>query len=405
MTSRARATLIAASILGLAVTAYATYVHLNLLRTPDFAAACDINATFNCTNAYLSSYGAFTGVPVALLGAFWFAASLFLLVSARASGVPKDDHVPGYLFALSIPALAFALYLGYAAFFVLKTVCVLCLLTYLSIAVIFVVSGMTTKFSLTSLPARFGRDLKALVATPAVLVAAVVLLAGAASALAFFPRESGAAAPATPEAEAAAAAAVSTPVSTTEQDQLEKYLSEAPRAMIPVDSPSAVVLVKFNDYQCPPCRQTYDLYKPLKAKWEKEAPGKVKFVTKDFPLEPECNASIKGGVHQLACEAAAAVRMARANGKSDAMEDWIFANQPSLSLDGLKKAVLDIGGVKDFDKQYPVVLTDVRGDTALGGLLGVGQTPTFYLNGVKLPPMQPEYLNAAIAIELKRAAK
>ena len=175
--------------------------------------------------------------------------------------------------------------------------------------------------------------------------------------------------------------------------------------MIPVDSPATVVIVKFNDYQCPPCRQTFDMYKPLKAKWDKEAPGKVKFVTKDFPLETECNASIKGGVHQLACEAAAAVRMARANGKSDALEDWIFANQQGLTLDGLKKAVLDIGGVKNFDQQYPTVLTDVRGDTALGGLLGVNQTPTFYLNGVKLPPLQPEYLNAAIAFELKRAAK
>jgi protein-disulfide isomerase/uncharacterized membrane protein len=402
MTSRARATLIAATILGLAVTAYATYVHVNLLRTPDFTAACDINATFNCTSAYLSRYGSFAGLPVALLGAFWFATALFLLISARASGVPNDDHVPGYLFALSVPALAFALYLGYAAFFVLKTVCVLCVLTYLSIAVIFVVSGMTTKFSLTTLPARLGRDLKALVATPAVLIAAVLFVAGAASAVAFFPRESGAAAPASPEA---TAAAINAPIPAAEQDQLEKYLSEAPRAMIPVDSPAPVVFVKFNDYQCPPCRQTFDLYKSVKAKWEKEAPGKVKFITKDFPLEPECNASIKGGVHQLACEAAAAVRMARANGKSDALEDWIFANQPSLTLDGLKKAVLDIGGVKDFDTQYPAVLTDVKGDAALGGLLGVNQTPTFYLNGVKLPPMQPEFVNAAIAFELKRAAK
>ena len=152
--------------------------------------------------------------------------------------MPNDDHVPGYLFALSVPALAFALYLGYAAFFVLKTVCVLCVLTYLSIAVIFAVSGMTTKFSLTTLPARLGRDLKALVATPAALIAAVLFVAGAASALAFFPRESGAAAAASPEA---AAAAVSAPVSAAEQDQLEKYLSEAPRAMIPVDSPATVV--------------------------------------------------------------------------------------------------------------------------------------------------------------------
>jgi uncharacterized membrane protein len=405
MTSRARSTLLYASELGLAVTFYASYVHLNLLRTPGFAAVCDINDTFNCTSAYLSKYGSFAGVPVALLGVIWFAWAIFLIVSSMKAGVPKEEHVPGYLFALSVPALAFALYLGYAAFFVLKTVCVLCVATYISIAVIFVVSGMSTKFSLTTLPARFGRDFKALVATPAALAVAVVYIAGAALAIAFFPRESASAAAAAEADSPAAQAAVSTQIPAEDQARLEKYLSEAPRAMIPVDSPAPVVIVKFNDYQCPPCRQTFDMYKPLKVKWEKEAPGKVKFVTKDFPLEPECNSAIKGGVHQLACEAAAAVRMARVNGKSDAMEDWIFANQPGLTLDALKKAVVDIGGVKNFDQQYSTVLGDVRADTSLGGLLGVGQTPTFYLNGMKLPVMQPEYLNAAIAYELKRAAK
>ena len=134
--------------------------------------------------------------------------------------------------------------------------------------------------------------------------------------------------------------------------------------MIPVDAPgAAVVVVKFNDYQCPPCGNTFQAYKPLKAKWDKEAPGKVKFVTKDFPLEGECNAAIPQGPHPIACEAAAAVRMARRNGKAEALEDWLFANQPTLTLDGLKRAVRDIGGVPDFDAQYPKVLPDVKTDT------------------------------------------
>ena len=68
--------------------------------------------------------------------------------------------------------------------------------------------------------------------------------------------------------------------------QLDAFMDSAPRRMIPVDAPgAAVVVVKFNDYQCPPCGNTFQAYKPLKAKWDKEAPGKVKFVTKDFPLE------------------------------------------------------------------------------------------------------------------------
>ena len=123
-------------------------------------------------------------------------------------------------------------------------------------------------------------------------------------------------------------------------------MNTATRRMIPVDAAgAAVVVVKFNDYQCPPCGATFQAFKPLKAKWDKEAPGKVKFVTKDYPLEPECNANIPNNVHAHACEAAAAVRMARKTGKAEALEDWLFANQPTLTLDGLKKAVRDIGGV------------------------------------------------------------
>ncbi len=76
----------------------------------------------------------------------------------------------------------------------------------------------------------------------------------------------------------------------TQLQQLEQYLAQQPR--VPVMAPSdgaAVVIVKFNDYQCPACGQTYRDYKPVLAKWAKQAPGKVKFIAKDYPLERECN--------------------------------------------------------------------------------------------------------------------
>ena len=130
------------------------------------------------------------------------------------------------------------------------------------------------------------------------------------------------------------------------------------------------MVVKFNDYQCPPCAHTFQAYKPLKAKWDKEAPGKVKFVTKDFPLDGGVQRQHPAGPHPLACEAAAAVRMARKAGKAEALEDWLFANQPTLTLDGLKKAVRDIGGVADFDAQYPKVIADVKSRHLAGRLPG-----------------------------------
>ena len=49
--------------------------------------------------------------------------------------------MPGYIFALSTVALAFVLYLGWASFFKLNTVCMLCATTYVAVIALFIISG------------------------------------------------------------------------------------------------------------------------------------------------------------------------------------------------------------------------------------------------------------------------
>ena len=56
-----------------------------------------------------------------------------------------------YLFAWSVVGLAFVMYFGYASFVVLKTVCALCLLTYVSVIGIFILSGSGTDLSMLTL--------------------------------------------------------------------------------------------------------------------------------------------------------------------------------------------------------------------------------------------------------------
>ena len=51
-------------------------------------------------------------------------------------------------------------------------------------------------------------------------------------------------------------------------------------------------IVKFNDFQCPACGQSYLQYKPIFAKYEAEHPGAVKLVLKDYPLNRDCNDAI-----------------------------------------------------------------------------------------------------------------
>jgi protein-disulfide isomerase len=171
-----------------------------------------------------------------------------------------------------------------------------------------------------------------------------------------------------------------------------------------------VVVVKFNDFQCPPCGQTYGWYKPVLAKFEQTNPGAVRVVLKDWPWNAKCNIGATGGpTHPGACEAAAAYRMARDQGpaKELEMEEWLYGNQATLAPDTVKAAADRILGIKDFDRQYLVKLEDIKKDVADGMALHINGTPTLFINGVRVVSqglMPAAYLELAIQLELNRAA-
>jgi protein-disulfide isomerase len=226
----------------------------------------------------------------------------------------------------------------------------------------------------------------------------LLFAAFAASAVAFFPRQ--------PDAASEGMAQVAGPpaLSATQQAEFEKYYTGQPRVPLPVANDGAkVVIVKFNDYMCPPCKQTFMEYKPVLARWQASRPGLVKLIIKDYPLDPACNANTPQGQHLGSCEAAVAVRLAREHGRADEMEEWLFQNQGNMSRALARQGAREIGRVTNFEERFPSVIELVKGDVALGAQLRVTGTPTFYVNGVKLPGLRPEYFNAAIEYELKQA--
>ena len=392
--------LAALALLGLGFASASTWVHYRILNDPTYASFCDVNSTLNCTEAYTSRFGAFAGVPVALLGLVFFAGVL-TVITLCARSTAALQHLLGYVFAASTFGLAVVLYLAYASYFILHVVCLLCAGTYVAVVGLFLVSGSATKVSMTSLPMHMLDDLRLLVRNPRGLAVAVVFTVAAATAIVVFPEQR-----VTAAAGAEADQTPAVPTASAQQiQQFEQWLSQQPR--IPVMAPSdgaAVVILKFNDYQCPGCGQTYRDYKPVLAKWAKQAPGKVKFTTKDYPLERECNAFIGQDLHSGACEAAVAVRLAREKGKGEAMEDWLYSNQPAMNPDTVKKAAASVGGVSDFETRYKGTLELVKADVAQGAQLKIGGTPTFFMNGIQLPGLRGEFFDAAIAWELKRVS-
>jgi len=404
--TRSRAPWFAAfALLGLGFATAATWVHYKIINDPTYASFCDVNATFNCTDAYTSRFGAFAGVSVALFGLLFFA-GILVLIALCAQSRASLENLPGYVFASSTIGLAVVLYLAYASYVILHVVCLLCAGTYVAVIGLFLISGASTKFPMTSLPMRMLSDLQLLVRTPRALTASVVFVVAAVAAIVVFPEQHVSAATEPSAGSPQAAATQALPAVTAEQQQqLEAYLLAQPRkvVMAPSDG-AAVVIIKFNDFQCPGCGQTYRDYKPVLAKWAKEQPGKVKFILKDYPLERECNAFIGQDLHSGACEAAVAVRLAREKGKEEAMEDWLYSNQPAMNPDTVKKAAASVAGVSlaEFEKRYASTLELVKADVAQGAQLKINGTPTFFVNGMQLPGLRGEFFDAAIAWELKR---
>ena len=398
-TTTARLALLCA-LVGLGAAGTAAYVHYRMFADPTYTSFCDVSTTVSCTQVYASRFGTFRGISVSVFGGIWFGFAALMSIAGMTARPTVRESIPAYLFAASTLALAAILYLGYASFVILKLVCVLCLITYAAVIGLFLISGAATSIPMLSLPRRAAQDLKTLVTSPLAIALAVLWLGGAATTLAFFPRE------AAPVTTALGGTETATPAVTQDQrTELERFMASAPRVPLVVPNDGAkVLIVKFADYQCPACGQAFLAYKPIIAKYAASHPGQVKVVHKDFPLNPNCNAAVRTMLHPWACDAAVAVRLARGRNRGDQLEDYLYANQKDITAESLRKAAVDVGQVTDFDAKYAATLELVKSDIAMGQQLKVNQTPTFFINGVKVDgAWAPQFFDQAIAYELARA--
>jgi protein-disulfide isomerase len=217
-----------------------------------------------------------------------------------------------------------------------------------------------------------------------------------------------------------ASAALPPPPAQDDEARFTQAWAAQPRVDLGIAAGTAkVVVVKFNDWLCPSCKAYAMAYQPVFDKYEQEKPGAVKYVVKDWPWDANCNytrtATIPG--HEASCDAAVAVRIARDRSKEKIMVDWLFANQERLveqdiaggaaqSQQAIREKVAELVGVKTFDLEKPAKLTDIKRDVADGEALKIDTTPTYFINGVRIPNGQalpPQYFELALKIELARS--
>lgn len=147
-----------------------------------------------------------------------------------------------------------------------------------------------------------------------------------------------------------------------------------------------ITLVEYSDFQCPACGAFHTVLEKLLA--EPDAKGKIKLVYRNFPLQQHANAQI----------AAQAAQAAGLQGKFWEMHDKLFENQTVWSgqsnaaarqaFIGYAKALsLNIERFNaDIDSQ--AVKDKINADRTGGVDSNIDATPTFFVNGIKMPQPQ-----------------
>jgi protein-disulfide isomerase len=166
---------------------------------------------------------------------------------------------------------------------------------------------------------------------------------------------------------------------------------------------AAVTLEEFGDFQCPPCGQLHGTLKKI----EDYYGDRLKVVFRNYPLQT---------IHKNAFSAARAAEAAGLQGKFFQMHDMLFENQKEWENSPEPRPVyasyasrLGLNAEKfKADMERQEVADRIQADFSRGTSLGVGSTPTVFVNGRVLPAastFDEQKLRAEIDSALAAAGK
>lgn len=361
--------------LGIALSIYSTFHHLQVHAAGHTDAGCNINATFSCDETALSKYSEVLGVPLGVLGMSYFAAVALLLLVALAGHKAAAEHLHGYGVLVIIGVLT-SVGLGGIGFFALGTYCLVCIgvyvVTFLQLGVLvagrheLVPPGITSKSAFNGL-------------TTAGVACGIVIAGYNFLKPAHQPEH------------------LDVPQSATSFKTADLRL--APKVEdIPLSKSayaglgedyrkggdgSPVVVQEFADFQCPACRALSKDTEQL----HKEFGDRVLFVFRNYALDNSCNSAIQQKMHEFSCKAAVMARCAGQYGKFWAYHDLVYGNQTDINNLRLKEWAQKIGLTSDQIEACWTnkdLLLKIQDDIAVGNRLGLDSTPTIYINGRKV---------------------
>ncbi len=377
--------------IGLGISAVIQVVHGRLAADVNYASFCNVSASVNCDVVLSSSYASLAGLPVSTWAILYYLVTLGMLAAvALADRATTRETLGTIIFGSAVWGLAFAVYMAVIAFFVLRTICLMCTGLYVvSIALFLAAWRLRNDFRVAGrrqAVARAGQDRLVLIGS---IAAAVLLIAvGSWEAL-------GRGATPTDAAE----------IKRRRPDFYNWYFAQ-PRADVALEAnrnargsaDAPVTIVEFSDFECGHCAAFHQSLDDVLHRMG----SSMRVVFRHFPLDSACNAKVGAAVHPSACLAAVAAECAAEQGKFWQYHNLLFDNQQALGRTFLIQYATRLGmDVARFTECLGSAAAQarVRDDAAEGARLGIDSTPTVFINGRKIKgALEPELLTNAVIL-------
>lgn len=372
--------------LGAALSAVVLYIHHQLSSGQGgYTSFCDVSTHLSCDVVLASSYAKVLGIPVAGWALAAYLATGALAFSLRNARSEVRARAATTLIAFTAAMLVVSLYFLAVSTFVIGVACPMCLsLDAVNLGLFGVALAIGRALHVAAppgwTPTRFW------VPTAGAIVALLAVLV-----VIQMPRNGSSQAMTVDEIREKDPRFYAWYIS---QPVIDLQLDEKDRA--PSDQ---IALVEFSDFECPACGRAFLDLSPIV-----NAPqSPVKLVHRNFPLSSGCNPQVKQEGHPHACQAAVAYECASAQGKQKEYYRTLFQNQSALDTPSLVGYAARLGlDQGEFERclASPAAAAKVAVDVAAGAAVGVESTPTFFINGRRVPgSLRPEHFQYALAIE------
>jgi len=346
------------------------YIHAQVVASHGaYTSFCNVSATVNCDAVMGSAYGSLLGVPVAAWGLLSYAVLAGLVVWRRRRVGNARAQASLLVLGFALWNVGFAIFMAAVSAFALHMLCLLCLATYVLIAIAAVLAWRLAEVDVGASGSRVFTPRRGLATAAAIAIG----IAAVATVQIVNRPVSG-------------ATMNAADVQARDPEFYDWYTTRPLTTNLPTavhgkgPEHAPVTIIEFSDFECPACAMAFRDLHDLAAK----NPDLVRIVFHHFPLDADCNPHVSTRMHRYACQAAIAAECAARAGKFWEYHDLLFGAQDRLDRDDLIAKAVGLGISRDTFVAClddPSARARVLADAAAGAKLGVKSTPTLVING------------------------